>query len=67
MAAVLALGMPMGKSSSTLLTPLVAAAAAAAAATEMAKIDALHSDDLVDLGEEELAELEAELAALEAA
>jgi hypothetical protein len=34
--------------------------------TEMAKIDALHSDDLGDLGEDELAELEAELAQLEA-
>lgn len=32
---------------------------------EMAKIDALHSDDLLELGEDELAELEAELAALE--
>jgi hypothetical protein len=31
----------------------------------MAKIDALHSDDLADLGADELAELEAELAELE--
>lgn len=34
---------------------------------EMAKIDAMKSEDLGDLGADELAELEAELAELEAA
>lgn len=52
------------------LPPAAAAAAGtvtAAVSTEMAKIDALHSEDMMELGEDELAELEAELAELEAA